>query len=381
MELRVGRGLENTFVVQLSGVARGGVIRDAALHGRADGLRHRTVLEVRLAEELQVVDDDLGAGVAETAHRLVESERAGDAAREEERRTGREVVHDPEDGRALGAAPGAASRRHRHGGEIARGLGGRQRIETVRDHADGHAGAVDAERADLIRARRGISGAGDRADAGVAALDRPHRRHRVEAGDRPDAGGRHPALDEPVRHVLTLDGQPRPPERRPGGVVEHLDAHLHVHPALPPPRGTPPGSWPQSAVGGEPTEGPEAAVEPLVGRVEPRLVLLELAQPFTEGLRAQVDRVCVRGEQRGKEDEGNEPHGRFRIPYPKSLRLTATRPSGVPCAHEDAPHRDRRRRALHRAVASARIQHHHTRAAGRTGSCHRRGGRRPRRCG
>src|SRR5262249_20724654 len=196
--------------------------------------------------------------------------------------------------------------------------------------------------------------------AGVAALDRPHRRHAVDAGDRPDAGGRDPALEKPVRHVLALDGQPRARERRPGGVVEHLDAHLQVHPVLPPPRRPPARTRPQPAVGSEAPERPEAAVEPLIGRVERRLALLELTQALTQGLRAQVDRMCTRGEQRGEEDEDGESHERFGIPYPKSLRLTATRPSRVPCAHhEDAPYRDRRGRALDRAVAYARIQYHH----------------------
>ena len=74
VELRVGRRLEDALVVQLPGVARGGVERDPALHGGADRLRHRAVLEVRLVEELQIVDDDLGAGVGEAVHRLVEGE-------------------------------------------------------------------------------------------------------------------------------------------------------------------------------------------------------------------------------------------------------------------------------------------------------------------
>ena len=87
------RPREVLLEVLLGLVAGRGVVRDAGLHRGTDRRRDRPVLEVRLAEEPEIVDDHVRARGGEALDRLAHPEAVGDA-REEERRARRDVVHD-----------------------------------------------------------------------------------------------------------------------------------------------------------------------------------------------------------------------------------------------------------------------------------------------
>ena len=114
-------------------VAGGGVVRDPGADGGLDGGGQRPVLEERLIEEAEIVDDDVRACRGEAAHRIFEGQLAVAAAREEEARARRQVVDDLEERRALVAT---APRTPRVGGDgdgrqVARRLRLRDMVDAV----------------------------------------------------------------------------------------------------------------------------------------------------------------------------------------------------------------------------------------------------------
>jgi hypothetical protein len=119
VQRRVRRGDEVLLEVLLGLVASRRMVRHASLHRRPHGGRDRSVLEVGLAEEPQIVDDHVGAGSCEALDRLDHLEAVRGPG-EEQLRPRRDVVHDLDQRGALVAAPLlAAAVRNRHVGEVA----------------------------------------------------------------------------------------------------------------------------------------------------------------------------------------------------------------------------------------------------------------------
>ena len=173
------RGGEEVFLeVFLGFVARGRVIRNPGRHRGVDGCCHGAILEVRLAEEPQVVDDHVRAGVDQALDRVDHIEAARRPA-EEKLRTGRNVVHDLEECRAFvaGALLAAEVVRDLHLGEIVRGLRSRHAVDAVRDDADDHAGPVEALSAEHVRPARRIALRRDGTDACHGRVDGPDGVH------------------------------------------------------------------------------------------------------------------------------------------------------------------------------------------------------------
>ncbi len=270
-----GRALREVALV----AGRGEVERSRCGHG-VDGLRDDAVLEDRLVEVEDVVDDDV-AVVRRVAERLDvrrEARFADVRRREEELRVGRDVVDDLEHRAAL-VRPAGEVLHDGHGREVperiarsgqvaARDVRGRaaERVERVGEDADPDAGAGVPERvAGVVGAMRAVALGGHRSDERLPQRlgdARPHaRRARVERAaargdprrfgvERLDGG-----LDE--RHVRKagdgldlreVDSRPHA-SKAPGGVedlaAERLDSHrepvdrrrrprgdVHVDPAV-----------------------------------------------------------------------------------------------------------------------------------------------------
>ncbi len=174
--------------VLLGLVAGRGVVRHAGLHRRTHRRRDRPVLEVRLAEEPEIVDDHVGARGGEALDRLDHPEAVGDA-REEERRARRDVVHDLEQrGTLVAAATPARAGGNGHGGQVAALLRLLQVVDAVGDDADDHAAAVEALGAHEVGARRRVTLGRRAADPHDGGVDRTHRMHPGERGDGVERG-------------------------------------------------------------------------------------------------------------------------------------------------------------------------------------------------
>ncbi len=126
-------------------------VDDTGGRHRIDRLRHWIVLERRLVEVDDVVDDDVAAGCGQVEDVLREARLTGEGGRETEARTGCEVVDDLEHRRALVAAARLAGQDVDRRRQVAACLQRSQRIDTVGEHADLHPRAVDAERASCRR--------------------------------------------------------------------------------------------------------------------------------------------------------------------------------------------------------------------------------------
>ena len=108
--------LEEPLPVGARRVPRGGVVRHPGGDRGAYRLGNRPVLEERLAEEAEIVDDDVGAGGGQALDRLDEGEVALDAAGEQQLGARRQVVDDLQHRPSLGpvaclAAAGDRDRR------------------------------------------------------------------------------------------------------------------------------------------------------------------------------------------------------------------------------------------------------------------------------
>jgi len=97
------------------------VVRDAGFDRGLDRGAHRAVLEERLVEEAEVVDQDVRAGGGQAPHGVDEGHLAVAPAGEEEPGAGRQVVNDLQQRGSLVAASPPASRvvGHRDQREIA----------------------------------------------------------------------------------------------------------------------------------------------------------------------------------------------------------------------------------------------------------------------
>ena len=231
-------------------IVPGGVVADRR-HVRANAVggivqragrvrRHRTRAVVREPEEPQIVDDDV-VGRGEEVDGLIERE-VGVAVGERELRARRDVVHDLEQRRPFCAGAGKPARRtrRRQALEIAIGLkrlsrdaarrrrerpgrrprarrvrqiaerdrtircaaarraaGRKQPFQSVRDHADAHAGAVDAELlARDVRGHDAVAFARDRSDPSHGVVRQLDERHRRQRGD-----GRQPRCRDSRLHA------------------------------------------------------------------------------------------------------------------------------------------------------------------------------------
>ena len=237
-------------VVQVPGVAGRREVEAAVGGRRVDSPGDDVVLERRLPEVDDVVDDDVRPGRAQRLDVLGEPRLATERRREVQLGPRREVVHDLQHRRALVALP-RLTRQHRHPGrQVARRLPLGQAVGAVRQHADADARAVDPEGAPRrVRpvggvAFRGVLPAGRRSAPRVGAgsgrepgrlperhrlvggADRPHRIHPgqgLEGGQRelgPDGAVAGHAADD--RAVQLADA--RQHRRR------HLGSDVHEDP-------------------------------------------------------------------------------------------------------------------------------------------------------
>ena len=191
-----------------------------------------------------VVDDDVGTGLAERLDVLRHPGLASIACREIQLCSGREVVDDLEQRRPL-APLSLLSRQHRYpGGYVTRCLPVGERPDTVRDHADPDSSTVDvvsaarrvrpmgdvALRGVFLAGHRGVrnSRPGDGWERGclparsslVGWTDRPDR---VQLGQRLDGGGRQVRPDGPVaRHAVDHHAAQIPDARQ--------DLRRHIRP-------------------------------------------------------------------------------------------------------------------------------------------------------
>ena len=193
----------DVLVVGVGGVAGRREVRDAVRHGGVDRLRDHAVLEERLGQEADVVDDDVGALAAERlrgepGHRVGEALLAGVPEGRAERQRGarRHVVDDLEHRRALVAAVVVqrAQLDLRQAGAGGGNVAGRRRrgdaLHAVRDHADADLRARHPElRLDAIDAQRGDAFGQHRAGVDLGADDRRDLRDDGLRGDAIDVGG------------------------------------------------------------------------------------------------------------------------------------------------------------------------------------------------
>ncbi len=217
-------------VVRRREVARCGDVDHALSGQRIDRLRDRALLEVRLVEEGEVVDDHARAGRRQLRH-AVDHVTARARTVERERCARREIVHDLEHRRALALA--LPRLQHLHVGRQVRG--GDRRVDAVHavgEHADRHALPRDAERLarlvgpqDRVTLREDAAGARQRRERRLDGLDEVERREVLDGRDR------RPSLDEAMGSALERDVEPTRAQRR--ALVRRQARHPHadVHPA------------------------------------------------------------------------------------------------------------------------------------------------------
>ena len=140
------------LVVQVASVSRSREIDAPLRNRRVDPLRDDVVLEDRFCNIADVVDDDVGAGVAQRLDVRRELRLPVAPCREVQVGSRREVVDDLKHRRPfvvrlslLRLGRSGLPRQHRHRGrQVARRLPLRERIDAVGEHADPDARAVDA---------------------------------------------------------------------------------------------------------------------------------------------------------------------------------------------------------------------------------------------
>ena len=213
----VRRPLERPSVVDLRLIAGRRVVGHAGLDRRPDRLSNHAVLEERLVEQADVIDDHLRAGVAEAGDGVDEGQLVAEPFGEEEGRTGREVVDDLEHGRPLVAAacgapepPGDA----RACGHVAGDDRLRDVVDAVGDHAHRDAAAIEARGTRLRPERRGVPLAGHRPSAPSARPYGHDRAHQREPRQRAEVLGAQPASREPMLGAHALHLETRPGEQR-----------------------------------------------------------------------------------------------------------------------------------------------------------------------
>ena len=195
VQRRVRPGDEVLLEVLLGLVAGRRVIRDAALDGAPHRLGHGAVLEVRLAEEAEVVDDHVGARREEAVDRLDHLEAVGRPG-EEQLRARRDVVHDLEQsGTFVAAAAPAAAVGDRHVGQVAALLRVAQVVDAVGDDANDYSAAVEALGAHEVGPRRRVAFGRGAAGAHDGPVGRTHCMHPRERGDPVECGGIDAAAD------------------------------------------------------------------------------------------------------------------------------------------------------------------------------------------
>jgi hypothetical protein len=204
--VRPGGGEEVFLHVLLGLVPCGRVIRNPGRHRGVDGCGHGTILEVRLAEEPQVVDDHVRAGVDQALDGVDHVEAARRPA-EQELRARCDVVHDLEECRAFvaGASLAAEVVRDLHVREIVRGLRILHAVDAVRDDAYHHAGSVEALRPERVGAARRVALRRDATRADHGPVDGPDGAHPREAGERIEGARVHARLDAAARQLDALD--------------------------------------------------------------------------------------------------------------------------------------------------------------------------------
>src|SRR5262249_36678652 len=128
-------------------------IGDTRRHHLVDRLRYYVLLVGKLPEILDIVDDNLGAGVLERDDVACEAGETVERAGECDRGAGREVVYELGHAAAfVGRSGGSFIQNSRVRGQIVAGdilrHGGQRRgfgIEAVRQNSDLDAGAIDAK--------------------------------------------------------------------------------------------------------------------------------------------------------------------------------------------------------------------------------------------
>jgi hypothetical protein len=214
-------------------VARGGEVEDAGGRDRVDRLRHDSVLEGRLVEVDDVVDDDVAPIGGQVEDVLREARLADARRRVAERRAGSEVMDDLEHRRAF-VAGARLPRQHVDSRQVARRLHGRQRIDAIRQRADLHSQAGGAEEASRPLRIVGLVTLGDVDRVGHPRHFLPHLAHRRHSGERLEIFKAHAGVDLAVGVAHGLD---RGPERRQlvadlldrGSAGDHdVDRHLAV---------------------------------------------------------------------------------------------------------------------------------------------------------
>ena len=185
------------------------------------------VLEGRLLQIADVVDDDVCAGLAQRLDVHRHPCLTAVARREIQLGAGRQVVDDLEQRRPFVARP-LLARQHRYPRwQVVRGLPLGKRPDAIRDHPDPYTSSIDA----LGCARRvrpmghvtlGRVGAGHRLVGGADGLDRGERgepRHATQREMRPDG--------TVLRHAVDHRAAQRPDARQDRGCHIGLDVHCH----------------------------------------------------------------------------------------------------------------------------------------------------------
>ena len=213
-------------VVQVAVVAARGKEEAAVRDRRVDALDHDAVLQVRLVQVPDVVDDDVRPRLAQRLDVLGEPRLPARRGREVQIGARREVVHDLEHRRPLVAAP-RLPRQHRHVlRQVARALPVGERADAVGHDADPDAGAVDAVRAARLAHAVGGVALGRIVLAGhllVGGADGPHG---VERGEPLHGDEREPRPDGSVPRHAVDDAAAQLPDARQDGRC-HLGPDVH----------------------------------------------------------------------------------------------------------------------------------------------------------